>query len=84
MVGTIDQRDESLYNTMTIGELVEFKVPTAPIIYMWVTWPKLNEAFTLLSAWGYTFRGVELIWLKRGSKGSQAQVPTPARGGHRG
>ena len=34
------------------------------ILFLWVTLPKLNEVFDLISAWGFTYKTVAFTWIK--------------------
>ncbi len=39
-------------------------------LFMWVTMPKLDEAFPLLQAWGFTYKTVAFTWVKRNKHAS--------------
>jgi len=59
---------EKHYNTMSIEELC--KLPVRGIcedncmLFMWVTWPKLEEAFEVINSWGFKYRTVAFVWVK--------------------
>lgn len=38
------------------------------ILFLWVTMPKLNEVFEVIQAWGFTYKTVAFIWVKRNKK----------------
>jgi N6-adenosine-specific RNA methylase IME4 len=33
-------------------------------LFMWVTFPTLREAMTVLDAWGFTYKTVAFVWIK--------------------
>lgn len=35
------------------------------MLFLWVTWPKLPELFRVIDAWGFSFRTVAFVWVKR-------------------
>ncbi len=35
------------------------------ILFLWVTMPKLNECFSLIESWGFTYKTVGFTWVKR-------------------
>lgn len=37
-------------------------------LFMWVTFPLLREAFTVLDAWSFTFKTVAFVWIKQNRK----------------
>ena len=39
------------------------------VCFMWATGPKLDEAMTVMRAWGFHFRGVAYVWVKTNAKG---------------
>lgn len=55
------------YPTMTIEELCDLSVEAhaAPDahLYLWTTAPFLREAFTVMEAWGFTYK-TNLVWVK--------------------
>lgn len=38
------------------------------ILFIWVTMPKLNEAFDLIKAWGFEYKTTAFTWVKRNKK----------------
>lgn len=34
-------------------------------LFLWVTWPKLPEALPVIAAWGFDYRTVAFVWVKR-------------------
>ena len=37
-------------------------------LFMWVTFPTLPDAFKVLEAWGFTYKTVAFVWVKRNKK----------------
>lgn len=56
---------ENQYSTMELEEIKNLKIPAAKncILYLWTTAPKLQEAFEVINAWGFTYR-THMIWDK--------------------
>ena len=40
------------------------------ILFMWVTFPTLREAFSVIDAWGFTYKTVAFAWVKQNKKTS--------------
>lgn len=57
---------ENHYPTMTIEELCSIDLPVAEnaVIFLWATAPKLPEALTVLSAWGFQYK-TNAVWDKK-------------------
>lgn len=60
---------EKHYPTMGIDELCALPVAelAAPdsALFLWATFPQLPEALRLIQAWGFTFKTVAFVWLKK-------------------
>ena len=35
------------------------------ILFMWVTFPKLNECFDIIKSWGFDYKTVAFTWVKK-------------------
>ena len=35
------------------------------VLFLWVTMPKLNEVFEVIDAWGFEYKTVAFIWVKK-------------------
>ncbi len=63
---------ERHYPTMTADELC--MLPVAELaardsaLFLWATFPKLPEALRLVKEWGFTYKGVAFVWLKKNKK----------------
>lgn len=41
------------------------------ILFMWATFPKIQEALDLIKAWGFVYKTVAFVWYKKSGTGSQ-------------
>ena len=57
---------------MGIDELCALPVETLAakdcLLFLWATFPMLPEALRLIQTWGFTFKTVAFVWLKRNKK----------------
>ena len=51
-------------NTLPIGKLAAKDC----VLFMWATFPMLREAFSVLNAWGFTYKTVAFVWVKQNRK----------------
>ncbi len=60
------------YNLMKLEELKSIPIMSLAAerchLYMWTTAPLLDQAFELLSAWGFTYATVVFVWIKTNPK----------------
>lgn len=40
------------------------------VLFMWVTFPKLNECFEVIKAWGFEYKTVGFTWVKKTGRGT--------------
>ena len=63
---------EKHYPTMGIDELCALPVAdlAAPdsVLFLWATFPQLPEALRLIKAWGFQYKSVAFVWLKKNRK----------------
>lgn len=38
------------------------------VLFLWATFPQLPEALRLIKAWGFTYKSVAFVWLKKNRK----------------
>lgn len=60
------------YETMSIKDLkamnvAELAAPTS-VLWMWTTGPQLPDSLELMKAWGYSYRTLGFVWVKRSSQ----------------
>lgn len=64
---TNNRKIENHYQTMTLDDIKSLKVPADPkgcVLYMWTTAPKVEEALSVMKAWGFSYRS-QAIWDKK-------------------
>ena len=49
---------------LTVGQLA---APNSAL-FMWATFPNLQEAFEVIKAWGFTYKTVAFVWVKKNKK----------------
>lgn len=64
---------ENHYPTLVVGKIcklrdrnkvrIQDKFDENAILYLWATSPKLNEAFEVIMAWGFTYK-TNMVWIK--------------------
>jgi N6-adenosine-specific RNA methylase IME4 len=56
------------YQTMTIEEIKQIPVNSIAAencaLFMWATFPKLQEAFDTISSWGFKYKTCAFVWIK--------------------
>jgi site-specific DNA-methyltransferase (adenine-specific) len=63
---------ESHYSCMSIEEICALRVPSADdsVLFLWTTFPQLEEAFKVVRAWGFTYKTGAFTWVKTNKDGS--------------
>ena len=65
---------ETIYNTMTIPQIKELPVKEITdkncACFMWVTDSHLKEGIEVLEAWGFKYKTIAFVWLKKYSSGA--------------
>jgi N6-adenosine-specific RNA methylase IME4 len=63
---------EQHYPTLDIDEICRLGVSTAPdcTLFMWTTWPHLEDALFVAKQWGFTYKSVAFDWMKINPSGS--------------
>ena len=60
------------YPVMTVEEICELSVQKFAaddcVLFMWATFPKLEEAFEVIKAWGFKYSTVAFVWVKKKKK----------------
>ena len=63
---------ESHYPTMQLADIKA--LPVADIadkdcaLFLWVTFPQLEEALSVIKAWGFTYKTIAFVWVKQNKK----------------
>ena len=64
---------ENHYPTMSIQEIC--RLPVAELaakdcaLFLWVTFPQLQDAMKLFEAWGFTYKTLGFAWVKQNKSG---------------
>lgn len=66
-------KNQSLhYPTMTIDQICELPVKNIAdddcVLFLWVTYPVLQEAFRVIEAWGFTYSTAAFVWVKKNKR----------------
>ena len=64
------QKNQSLhYNTMAMEEICKLPIDSITdenaILFLWVTYPILQQAFDVINAWGFKYSTAGFVWVKR-------------------
>ena len=63
---------EKHYPTMSIEELCALPVAeisaSDSVLFLWTTFPQLPSALQLIKAWGFSYKTVGFVWLKKNRK----------------
>ena len=51
-------------------------------LFLWATFPQLPDALRLIEAWGFTYKSVAFVWLKKNKK-ADILTWSETRGQHR-
>lgn len=56
------------YSTMKLDELAALPIPQIAakncVLFMWATYPKLEDAQALIKAWGFKYKSIAFQWVK--------------------
>lgn len=63
---------ERHYSTMSLGDICKLPIKSISakdsILFLWVTFPQLPAALRVISAWGFQYKTVAFLWLKKNRK----------------
>jgi len=64
---------ENHYSTMSIKDICALPVKDIAaadcVLFMWTTYPMLQEAMELMTAWGFKYKSIAFQWLKQNKSG---------------
>ena len=64
---------ESHYNTMNIEEISNLPIKNISnkdsILFLWVTYPMLQEGLKLMDSWGFKYKTIAFQWIKLNKSG---------------
>ena len=61
-----DLMNESQLQSLPVGNIADENC----LLFMWSTFPKLQDGLTLMESWGFTYKTVAFTWLKTNQNGS--------------
>lgn len=65
------------YDLMTTEAIASMLVPGIAakdsVLFMWATWPKLEDAFKIIKGWGFTYKTCAFVWVKTNRNSNPAQ-----------
>lgn len=60
------------YNTMTTEDICKLPVKQIKtdnaICFMWATFPNIDQALEVMTAWGFTYKTAAFVWVKKNKK----------------
>jgi N6-adenosine-specific RNA methylase IME4 len=60
------------YNTMSLDDIKSLPIKDICadecILFMWVTFPTIEQAFEVIKAWGFTYKTCAFCWVKQNPK----------------
>jgi len=63
---------ENYYPTMSIEDICSLPISDISakdsVLFLWVTFPNLQDSFRVIEAWGFKYRTAAFIWVKRNKK----------------
>jgi len=63
---------ENHYSTMNIEDICTLPVASLAeencVLFMWVTFPTMQDAFRVIKAWGFEYKTVAFVWTKQNKK----------------
>lgn len=66
------------YNTMSQEELYNLPIKRIcnkdAVLFMWVTYPKLQEALDVIRLWGFTYKSIGFQWVKLNKKANNLSL----------
>lgn len=73
-MGNIQATANSHYQTMKQKDIESLPIKNISadncILFMWATFPKLQEALNTIKAWGFEYKTVGFTWVKKNKNGS--------------
>jgi N6-adenosine-specific RNA methylase IME4 len=56
------------YDTMSVADIAALPVKKiadkTAVLFLWATYPKMEEALQLIKAWGFTYKSIAFQWVK--------------------
>lgn len=65
---------EKIYPVMTVDEMAALPIKEIAdkdcVLFMWATYPKIQEALELIDKWGFTYKSIAFQWVKQNKSGN--------------
>ena len=75
-MGNIEATAEAHYSTMEQADIESLPVADLAdkncILFLWATFPKIQEALNCMKAWGFEYKTVGFTWVKTNKRGGTA------------
>ena len=66
---------ENHYTTMKVEDICKLDVEGMAkkdcVLFLWATFPMLQEAMQVIEAWGFRYKSVAFVWLKQNKRRRQ-------------
>lgn len=63
------------YNTMTLQDIKNYPVKEITyddsVLFLWATFPMIQQALDVMKAWGFCYRTVAFVWVKQNKGGTK-------------
>jgi len=73
-MGNIQATANTHYSTMSNKDICNLKVKDIAdensILFLWATFPKIQEALNVIKAWGFEYKTVGFTWIKKNKNGT--------------
>ena len=73
-MGSIQATANAHYSTMSNEDICNLSVKEIAddncILFLWATFPKIQEALDVIKAWGFEYKTVGFTWIKKNKNGS--------------
>jgi len=73
-MGNIQATANSHYSTMSNKDICNLPVESIAddnsILFLWATFPKIQEALDVIKAWGFEYKTIGFNWIKKNKNGS--------------
>lgn len=54
------------YPTMLTEDICKLQIPVADnaVLFLWACWPMMEDAFSVINAWGFEYKTLAWVWVK--------------------
>jgi N6-adenosine-specific RNA methylase IME4 len=69
---------ERHYKTMSLNDICNLPIKNITnndsTLFMWATWPKLEESFKVIESWGFNYKTAAFVWVKANKRYDPEQI----------